>query len=365
MKKTVAVVCGGRSGEHDVSLVSAKSIVNALDTTRYNVLTIGIDRKGAWWLGPDVIDNLRSGYVPYGQRVYFLADPSQPGIVRVTESGMEPIEVDVFFPVLHGPNGEDGTIQGMFELANVPYVGCGVLASSCGMDKAVMKALFAQSGLAQVPYQVVLRSKWEANSENVILAVERELGYPCFVKPANMGSSVGISKATNREELEDAFSDAIRYDRKLVVEKGVNAREIEVSVLGNEAVSASVPGEIEPSKEFYDYDAKYVDASSRLIIPALLSEEKTKRLQQMAITAFKAIDGSGLSRVDFFIGKELDEIWVNEINTLPGFTSISMYPKLWEATGVSYSELLTKVVDLGLERYEEKQRNATERLPNK
>ncbi|MZP28595.1 D-alanine--D-alanine ligase [Heliobacterium undosum] len=364
MKQTIAVICGGRSGEHEVSLTSAQSIVNALDRSRFNVLTIGIDRRGAWWLGPEVIEKLRKGQQPYGRRVYFLPDPTCPGLVEENiAGGQQPIPIDVFFPVLHGPNGEDGTIQGLFETANVPYVGCGVLASACGMDKAIMKALFAQSGLRQLPYLVVLRSRWESARDQVIGDVESRLGYPCFVKPANMGSSVGISKAANRAELVAAFDDAVRYDRKLVVEKGINVREIEVSVLGNDEVAASVPGEIVPAHEFYDYDAKYAAADSRLLIPAPLAADDVATFQEMAIRAFRAVDGSGLSRVDFLFDKDSGEVYINEINTLPGFTSISMYPKLWEATGIPYEELLSRIVDLGLARHREKQRNATERLP--
>ncbi|ABZ85107.1 d-alanine--d-alanine ligase, putative [Heliomicrobium modesticaldum Ice1] len=363
MKQTIAVICGGRSGEHEVSLTSAQSIVDALDRFRFNVLTIGIDRHGAWWLGSNVIDNLRKGQQPYGQRVYFIPDPTCPGLIEENPVTRKPVPVDVFFPVLHGPNGEDGTIQGLFEAANVPYVGCGVLASACGMDKAIMKALFAQSDLPQLPYLVVLRNRWESAREQVIDEVEDRLGYPCFVKPANMGSSVGISKATNRAELVAAFDDAVRYDRKLIVEKGINVREIEVSVLGNDEVVASVPGEIVPAHEFYDYDAKYAAADSRLLIPAPIAAADVATFQEMAIRAFRAIDGSGLSRVDFLLDKNSGEVYINEINTLPGFTSISMYPKLWEATGIPYGELLSRLVDLGLARYREKQRNATERLP--
>ncbi|MBM7867261.1 D-alanine--D-alanine ligase [Heliobacterium gestii] len=363
MKQTVAVICGGRSGEHEVSLASAQSIVNALDRSRFNVLPIGIDREGAWWMGPAVIDNLRKGQKPYGQRVYFLPDPTCPGLVEESTSGRQLVSVDIFFPVLHGPNGEDGTIQGLFETANVPYVGCGVLASACGMDKAIMKALFAQSDLPQLPYLVVLRGRWETAPEQVLDDVENRLGYPCFVKPANMGSSVGITKANNRAELVGAFDDAVRYDRKLVVEKGINVREIEVSVLGNDEVAASLPGEIVPAHEFYDYDAKYANAASRLLIPAPLEATVTSCFQEMAIRAFRAVDGSGLSRVDFLVDKDNGEIYINEINTLPGFTSISMYPKLWAATGIAYEQLLTRLVDLALARHREKQRNATERLP--
>ncbi|MBC9786228.1 D-alanine--D-alanine ligase [Heliobacterium chlorum] len=362
MKQRIAVICGGRSGEHEVSLVSAKSIAAALDSSRFDVQVIGIDRSGSWWMGPDVIEHLQSGRSPYGERVCFLADPAQPGIFQITDACLRPVPIDVFFPVLHGPNGEDGTIQGLFETANVPYVGCGVLASACGMDKAVMKALFAQADLPQVPYRVVLRSQWEANREPVIEEVVSKLGYPVFVKPANMGSSVGISKASDREELINAFTEACRYDRKLVVEKGIDPREIEVSVLGNDEVTASVPGEIVPCNDFYDYDAKYIDDNSRLVIPAELDEANTDRLRKMAVQAFKAIDGSGLSRVDFLFDKQTGEIYLNEINTLPGFTSISMYPKLWAATGISYSELLSRIIDFGVARHAEKQRNATERL---
>ncbi|QGG46761.1 D-alanine--D-alanine ligase [Heliorestis convoluta] len=354
-KKKVALLCGGRSGEHEVSLVSANAIAGALDRERYDVLIIAIDRQGKWWLGEHAIARMQKGEEPYGDPVHLLPEPGRQGLIRLTAQGWEEIPVQIFFPVLHGPNGEDGTIQGLLELANVPYVGCGVLASACGMDKGIMKMLFSQAGLSQVPYQVVQRLQWEKESSSVIETLEESIGYPLFVKPANMGSSVGISKASNRQALQEAFAEALLYDNKVVVEKGVEAREIEVSVLGNNEVSASIPGEIVPCNDFYDYTAKYIDDRSRLLIPAPLTQEESEALQQMAIQAFKAIDGTGLARVDFFMDKKNGQIWINEINTLPGFTSISMYPKLWQSSGLGYSDLLHRLIELAEERHQEKQ----------
>ncbi|KAB2954663.1 D-alanine--D-alanine ligase [Heliorestis acidaminivorans] len=356
MKKKVALLCGGRSGEHEVSLVSANSVAGALDKAKYEVLIVAIDGQGKWWLGDDVIEKMQKDHKPYGEPVYMLPEPGRQGLLRYTEKGWAEIAVDVFFPVLHGPNGEDGTIQGLFELANVPYVGCGVLASACGMDKGAMKSLFAQAGLPQVPYSIVHRSQWEKDVTSIIENIEKNLAYPLFVKPANMGSSVGVSKASNREELQKSFAEALLYDHKIVVEEGVDAREIEVSVLGNEEVSASIAGEIVPCNDFYDYKAKYVDNKSSLLIPAPLSEQEMALFQEMAIKAFKAIDGTGLARVDFFMDKKSGQILINELNTLPGFTSISMYPKLWEASGLNYSDLLTKLIELATARYEVKQK---------
>lgn len=275
----------------------------------------------------------------------------------VTESNDEHIEtIDVMFPLLHGTFGEDGTIQGLFEMANIPYVGAGVLASAVGMDKVMMKKVFAQEGLPQCVFRYFNRTQWEKDSSYFIMECEVSLGYPCFIKPANLGSSVGVSKARNREELVEAVNYAFRFDRKVIVEEFVDAREIEVSVLGNDDAKASVPGEIAPSNEFYDYKAKYIDGKSTMIIPAELSVEVTESVREMAVRAFQAIDGSGLSRVDFFLRKEDNVIFINEVNTLPGFTPFSMYPLLWRETGVPYKELLSTLINLALERHADKQR---------
>ncbi|MBL8187421.1 MAG: D-alanine--D-alanine ligase, partial [Acidobacteria bacterium] len=297
------------------------------------------------------------------QHVAIFGDPTEKGLARIGgEKGAEQRDkLDVIFPVLHGTYGEDGTIQGLLEMADVPYVGCGVLGSAAGMDKVVMKRLFREAGLPIVEFFHFLRSQWEADPLLVELRVAEELGFPCFVKPANLGSSVGISKATDAKSLNVAIALAAKYDRKIIVERGVDAREIEVSVLGNDEPAASLPGEIVPqSAEFYDYEAKYISSDgARLEIPANLSKEQTTEIQQLAIRAFQAIDGSGLGRVDFFLEKQTGKLLLNEINTMPGFTSISMYPKLWEASGLPYSQLLDRLIELAFERHREKSRNVT------
>ncbi len=346
-KPRIAVIFGGRSGEHEVSLRSARSVITALDAARYEVVPLAISKLGHWLTG--------------AQAAQMLADPAG---VAVTSGSLVPQgealnQIDVVFPVLHGPLGEDGTVQGLLELADLPYVGCGVTASAIGMDKAACKAIFAAHGLPQVPYLVLKRNHWEADRAAVLAAIEKELSYPLFVKPANMGSSVGISKATDTKTLHEALDLAARYDRKLIVEQGINAREIEVSVLGNDQPAASLPGEVVPSREFYDYAAKYVTDDSLLLIPAPLSAEQTTAVQQLAVQAFRAIDGAGLARVDFLLDHDSGQLYLNEVNTMPGFTSISMYPKLWEASGLPLPELLNGLVDLALERHREKSRNAT------
>jgi D-alanine-D-alanine ligase len=264
------------------------------------------------------------------------------------------LEVDVIFPVLHGTFGEDGTVQGLLELADIPYIGAGVLASAAGMDKDVMKRLFRDAGLPVVPWELVLRADWEKDPAAVRKRIERKLRYPLFVKPANLGSSVGITKTHGPLELPAAMNLAAQYDRKILVEKGIDAREIECSVLGNDAPQASVPGEVVPVNEFYDYEAKYIKEGSDLIIPASLTARQTKRVQELAVRAFQAIDGAGMGRVDFLLDRKTGKVYVNEINTIPGFTSISMYPKLWEASGVPYSQLLDRLIELALERHQEK-----------
>jgi len=326
MKMRVGLVRGGRSGEHEVSLRSAESILKAIDRNKYDVVPITISHEGKW----------------------------EPFSISPEPDAKCP--VDVVFPIVHGPYGEDGTIQGLFEMADVPYVGAGVLGSAVGMDKDVMKRLLRDAGLPIVDYWTVLKSQLHAFLEREI----NNLPYPVFVKPANMGSSVGITKARAAEELPNALQIASEYDRKIVVEKGVDAREIEMSILGNDDPIASVPGEIIPSREFYDYKAKYVDDDSRLLIPAPLSDSQVKEAQRMGIATFKALECAGMARVDLFLEKSTGKFYVNEINTLPGFTSISMYPKMWEASGIPYTELIDRLITLALERQAEKKKLRTQ-----
>lgn len=348
--KKIVILFGGQSGEHEVSLNSARSVLQAIDRTQYSIETVGISKEGKWFWGVQPED-WQENPLHRGTQVTLVHDPSNPHFLALDGSTL-PNEgkFDLIFPVLHGPFGEDGTIQGLFEMANVPYVGSGVLGSALGMDKDRMKAVFAMAQIPQAAYISILRTNIQANSEEIIRQVEDRLGYPCFVKPANLGSSVGISKAHNREELIKALELAARYDRKIVIEENVVGREIEVSVLGNDMPEASIPGEILPAHDFYDYDAKYLDTGSRLLIPAPLKPELVASLQDMAIRAFRSVEAFGLSRVDFFVTPE-DQIYINEINTLPGFTQISMYPKLWGASGIPYSELISRLITLGFERY--------------
>jgi D-alanine-D-alanine ligase len=393
MKKLrVGILFGGRSGEHEVSLLSAASVLKAIDRNKYDVVPIGITNEGRW-LTADHAERLLNGKHTEEGRHLRAGDPdATPGAALLAkgeavvvppepahrDGGIVPFEtdapalarraadrainVDVIFPVLHGTFGEDGTIQGLLELADIPYVGAGVLGSAAGMDKDVMKSLFLAAKLPIVKHVTLLRSEWETDPKKIRKRVENKLKYPVFVKPANLGSSVGITKAHDRAELGPCIEEAAKFDRKILVEQGVGgkkhkAREIECSVLGNDNPEASLPGEIVPGKEFYDYNAKYLEEGSELIIPAKLSKSETKRVREIAIAAFKAVDCSGLARVDFLMDPKTRKIYLNEINTMPGFTSISMYPKLWAATGVSYPELITRLIQLGLERHEEKKRN--------
>lgn len=353
-KLRVGVLYGGRSGEHEVSLRSARSVIAAFDPLRYEVMLLAIDKQGRWLAGPDAAG--------------LLTAPG-PAPAETTGSLVPQAEslrsLDVIFPVLHGPLGEDGTVQGLLELADIPYVGCGVAAAAVGMDKATCKAVFAAHGLPQAPYLTLKRLRWQADPEAVLDAIEARLPYPVFVKPANLGSSVGISKATDRASLRQALDEAARYDRKLVVEQGIDAREIEVSVLGNDEPAASVPGEVIPSREFYDYAAKYLDSDSRLLIPAPLTPEQTAQVQQLAVAAFLAIDGAGMARVDFLLDRQTGQLYLNEVNTIPGFTSISMYPKLWEASSLPFPQLVDRLIELALERHQEKSRSETSFSPNR
>lgn len=349
-KLRVIILFGGQSGEHEVSLQSAKSVLQAIDRDRYDIQTIGISKKGQWYWGVNP-ENLS---LESAVAVTLVHNPVDPRFISLDGTPLPNSgRFDVVFPVLHGPQGEDGTIQGLFEMANSAYVGSGVLGSALGMDKDRMKAVFKEAGLPIANYSTFLRSKWQNSPASCWEAIERKLGYPCFVKPANLGSSVGINKAHNRNELIEALNIASRYDRKMIVEEHINGREIEVSVLGNDYPRASLPGEILPAKEFYDYEAKYHDTGSRLVIPVKLEDSVIKALQEHAVTAFRAVEAAGLSRVDFFLTPD-NKIIVNEINTMPGFTQISMYPKLWEASGLAYSALIDRLITLAMERYQEK-----------
>ena len=362
MKLKVGVLCGGRSGEHEVSLKSAASIIEALDKEKYLVVPIGITRDGTWLAGDDPLEALSTGVIPGNNKAISLVpDPSVGGFTWLAEAspGKSFEKLDVVFPVLHGTYGEDGTVQGLLELAGIPYVGPGVLAASAGMDKVIMKMVFQQKGLPIGKYVYFLKKDWEENKEFWLDKIERELGYPCFIKPCNMGSSVGISKAKSRQELQVAVEEAGLWDRRIVVEEFVEGREIEVSVLGKDRPSASVPGEVVPSSEFYDYQAKYIDDRSQLIIPAKLTPELADRVKDLAVESFTALDCTGMARIDFFVEEEKDKIIVNEVNTIPGFTQVSMYPKLWEASGMSYSRLLDRLIELAIDRFEEKKQLKT------
>lgn len=349
-KVRVAVLFGGQSGEHDVSLRSAQNVMNALDPDRYEIIPIGITREGRWLSGGDPFAALTAS-----SPLFALGDGSPPSepVEVPSESGLAAMfseSVDVVIPVLHGPMGEDGTVQGMLELAGIPYVGSGVLGSALSMDKAMAKTVLAQEGLPQAPWRMVTRKEWAQNPDAVTAWVEQSLGFPCFVKPANMGSSVGVTKAHDPSEFPAAMREAARWDRRIVIEKAVNARELEVSVLGNDEPIASVVGEIVPGNEFYDYNAKYVDDNSLLIAPAEIDRDTMVQVQELAIAAFRALDLAGMARIDFFLERDTDQLLINEANTLPGFTAISMYPLLWEASGMSRSELLDRLVGLALER---------------
>lgn len=395
-KLRVGILFGGRSGEHEVSLLSAASILEAIDRNKFDVTPIGITKEGRWLAAADA-RNLLNGAQSAEPRPLRAGDPEATPGARLLHEGMPTLlapepggavgqsavastmaldtkrgsgsqsSLDVVFPVLHGTFGEDGTIQGLLELAGIAYVGSGVLGSAAGMDKDAMKRLFAQAGLPIVKHVTLLRSDWEKSPRKAIARIEAALKYPVFVKPANLGSSVGISKAHDRKELGPALDAAARYDRKLVIEEGVGgkrarAREFEVAVLGNDDPKASVVGEIIPGKEFYDYEAKYLSEGSVPVIPAKLTKAEAKRIREMAIAAFKACDLAGLARVDFLMepgGKR--RIYLNEVNTLPGFTQISMYPKLWEATGLSYRDLISRLIELALERQAEKTRTTYSR----
>jgi len=355
---SVGILFGGRSGEHDVSLQSAASVINALDPAKYEIVPIGITHEGHWRVGSGALQ-LLAEVLETGAPVTPSADPTGPKLLPLASAHSPTKELpslDVVFPVLHGTFGEDGTVQGLLELADVSYVGAGVLASATGMDKDVMKRLFRDAGLPVVPWELILRADWESHPGIVRKRIEKGLRYPLFVKPVNMGSSVGISKVHDRRELAAALNLAAQFDRKLLVENGIDAREIECSVLGNDHPQASVPGEVVPVNEFYDYEAKYIKEGSELVIPARLTARQIKQVREVAIRAFQAVDGAGMGRVDFLLDRKTGKVYLNEINTIPGFTSISMYPKLWEASGLPYPRLLDRLIELALERHWEKSR---------
>jgi len=372
-KLRVGVIYGGRSGEHEVSLASAAAVFKHLDSDRYEPIAIRIDRDGRWTLPPrppsivsaaDVIHAKSAERVDSAPEAHLVAHPGGDTLFKIdrrdNQLAVAGLGLDVVFPVLHGPYGEDGTVQGLFELANIPYVGAGVLASAVGMDKAVMKLVFAARGLPICDYEVVLKRDWLKDERAILNTVVSRLGLPVFVKPANLGSSVGISKAKHVAELRTAIKLAAEFDRKIVVEAAVpEAREIEVAVLGNDEPEASVPGEIIPSREFYDYESKYIDENSRSVIPAQLTEVQTTDIRRLAIEGYKAIDCSGLARVDFLVAGDSGVIYLNELNTLPGFTTISMYAKMWAASGLDYPHLIDRLIALAIERHGEKQQLRT------
>jgi D-alanine-D-alanine ligase len=348
MKKLhVAVLFGGRSGEHEVSLMSARSVLSVLDPEKYEVTQIGITNEGKWLTGEDVLNKLESGKLDDLHHLLLSPDPSRS----------TPYGIDVFFPVLHGTFGEDGTLQGLFELADVAYIGAGVVGSAVGMDKGVFKDVMIANDIPTVDTMVVLRADIENNMLTVIEEAEKLSEYPLFTKPANLGSSVGVTKCSNRSDLQEGLMEAATFDRRVLIQKGIrNAREIEVSVLGNDDPVASVPGEVLPSREFYSYESKYIDGTSGLVIPANLPADVAEKICDYAVRAYKAIDCAGMARVDFFVEKDTNRIHLNELNTIPGFTKISMYPKLWEASGLPYNKLVDRLIELALQRKAERDR---------
>lgn len=373
-KIKIGVIFGGRSGEHEISIRSALTVIEQIDREKFEVVPIAISKKGQWLnpseslaLLPETVhenfdktsENFCDG------KIALLGDTEYQGLTRFESSDAKTnfAPLDVVFPVLHGTFGEDGTIQGLFEMADIPYVGCGVLASSCGMDKVVMKTLFAGAGLPLCEFIWFLRSEWEREKDTVIDRIETKLGYPCFVKPANLGSSVGVSKASDRETLRKAIALAAEYDRKIIVEEGLDAREIECAVIGNDDAKASLPGEYvihDESKKFLDYIEKYTGTgNNEFVVPALISDDLTEKIQRMAVEAFRAIDGAGLARVDFFLRNDTGALLINEINTLPGMTNTSGFPKMWKKTGTEFTKVIEVLVEAAFERHKDKSRNRT------
>jgi D-alanine-D-alanine ligase len=352
----VGVLFGGRSGEHEVSLVSAASVIRALDPEKYEAVPIGITKEGRWLVGTSA-QKMLPEVLKSGERVVLPADPSAASLVPLSPAPGQPsVHVDVVFPVLHGTFGEDGTVQGLLELAGLPYVGAGVLGSAAGMDKDLQKRLFEQAGLPIVPFLAIRRSAWEKNRPAIARLIQKKLRFPLFVKPATLGSSVGMTRVAHAKEIGEAMDFAAEFALKIVVERGITGREIEVSVLGNDDVRASIPGEIVPHREFYDYTAKYLEGGTQLLIPAPLTKKQAVTFQDYAVRAFRAIEGTGMARCDFFLEKRTGKIYVNELNTIPGFTSISMYPKMWEASGLPYPKLIDRLIELAFELHREKAR---------
>jgi len=373
-KLRVGVVFGGRSGEHEVSIRSARAIIEAIDRKKFEVLPIAINEEGKWLppaeavqLLPAPVQSLLGSAHNVTGQVAILGDPSHKGLISLERNShsVTAEKIDVVFPALHGPYGEDGTIQGLLEMADVPYVGCGVLGSSCGMDKVTMKALFAQAGLPICKHVWFLRSHWKSDPSSVVRRIMSQIGLPCFVKPANLGSSVGVSRATDRHSLETAIELAAEYDRKVIVEEEVEAREIECAILGNDEPQASLPGEYviyEESARFLDYTEKYANTGRvSFVVPAPLSKALTTKIQKMAVKAFQAVDGSGLARVDFFLRRRDKQLFINELNTMPGLTEVSGYPKMWEASGMSFPQVLENLINLAFARHREKSLTKTSR----
>jgi D-alanine-D-alanine ligase len=358
-KRRVGIIFGGRSGEHEVSLASARSVLSALDQNKYAIVEIGITHEGQWFTGENTLELLAKNDTSSLNACTIFADPTKPGLYILRDTGektqvVSDVELDVVFPVLHGTYGEDGTLQGLLELANLAYVGAGVLGSSVGMDKDIFKRVMVAHNIPVVDWIVVQRSEIKSDMYSVIERILSFAPYPLFIKPANLGSSVGITKCRTKSDLIEGLLEAARFDRRVLVERGINAREIEVSVLGNDKPMASIPGEIRPEADFYSYEAKYNDSRSELLIPAPIPHETAEEICKLAVEAYTAIDCAGMARVDFLFDKDNGNLYLNEINTIPGFTQISMYPKLWEATGLSYPDLLDRLIELALERKTER-----------
>ena len=362
-KMRIGILFGGRSGEHEVSIMSARSILKAIDREKYEVVMIGITKQGRWICGDDSMRILETGPEAVGSApaAVLLADPDFNSIFRVSEraGGREfslsrVVELDVLFPVLHGTYGEDGTMQGFFELADIAYVGSGVLGSAVAMDKGIFKSVMRAAHLPVLPAVIFNRSEYQLDPEAIIQHVLQEMTFPLFVKPVNLGSSVGVTKASDSNALRSGLDEAARWDRRLLVEQGIEAREIEVSVLGNDVPNPSVAGEIVPGREFYDYEAKYMNDDSEFLIPAPIPDAQLERVRRLAVAAFKAADCAGMARVDFLLDKSSNELWLNELNTIPGFTNISMFPKLWKASGLEYTEIIDRLIELALERKEQR-----------
>ena len=359
-KLRIALIFGGRSGEHEVSLMSARSVLSVLDPAKYEVTQVGITLEGQWLTGEDVLGKFEKGKFDSLDPAVISPDPSHGGVFVLRDKQMEKAsDIDVFFPLMHGTFGEDGTIQGLFEMANVAYIGAGVVGSAVGMDKGIFKDVMRTNNIPTVESVIVSRSEIEKDINAVIGKAEKISAYPIFTKPANLGSSVGVTKCQSRSDLQEGLMEAALYDRRVLMEHGVaNAREIEISVLGNDDPHASVPGEVLPSREFYSYESKYIDGTSGLVIPASLPAETTTRIQELAVRAYKATDVAGMARVDFLLDKDSGKVYLNELNTIPGFTKISMYPKLWEASGITYLELVDRLIELAIQRKAERDRTS-------